>query len=266
MKSGLAVVAAAGLIAGAPAQAASLSYVQPSAIIVSSPGPTQATSVSYYLDQSNSLPDDINYLQVTVADGVNGAIDFTVSILGPLMDGGMKRFGIQKFAFNITPGLETEAMDVGRLPAGWRAKNGGRMDGFGRFDIKLVGRGWSRQNELTFSIEGIDGDRPEDYVLLPTGRAPEGDSYFAALVSGFSFNGPMMLLSGFHDACGDLGGMANGYSHGGGYGKKCKGVKKRGGGGGFFGGVTRVPAPPTVWLLATGLIGLAYRRFRRAAA
>ncbi len=47
---------------------------------------THAASVSYVLNQSNTLADGVPYLQVTIADGANGAIDFTVQVLASLSD------------------------------------------------------------------------------------------------------------------------------------------------------------------------------------
>ena len=49
-------------------------------------GTSQAASISYYLDQSNVLADGTNWLQVTIADGAEGSVDFTVQILQPLKD------------------------------------------------------------------------------------------------------------------------------------------------------------------------------------
>ena len=45
-----------------------------------------AASVSYVLDQSGALPDGNDYVKVTIADGLDGAIDFTVEVLSALTD------------------------------------------------------------------------------------------------------------------------------------------------------------------------------------
>ncbi|MSR10045.1 MAG: hypothetical protein EXR82_11105 [Gammaproteobacteria bacterium] len=202
--------------------------------------PSQAATVSYFLNQSNTLPDGINYLQVTISDeGAPGSIDFKVEVLQPLLDLAGDNFGIQKFAFNILPGVGATASDVDALPANWRARNAGRMSGFGRFDVRLQGRGSSRQDPLTFSITGVTLDTILSYVDLSTGRSPQGRSLFAAHVAGFNLG-------------------------------NCGGPRKGGGQcvtSAYFGGSgNAVPAPPAVWLLATGIAGLAVRRCRSAKA
>src|SRR5690606_30227476 len=70
--------------------------------------PAQAASVSYYLDQSDVLPDGTNWLQVTISDGIDGAVDFTVQILQPLKDLIANcDIGITKFAFNVVEGVNS---------------------------------------------------------------------------------------------------------------------------------------------------------------
>ncbi len=44
--------------------------------------PITTASVTYILDQSNSMADDIGYLEVKISDGASGAIDFVVRMLG----------------------------------------------------------------------------------------------------------------------------------------------------------------------------------------
>ena len=223
---------------------------------------SQAESISYYLDQSNRLADGINYLLVTISDeGKDGTIDFTVEALQPLIDLAGSKFGIQMFGFNVVGGTGAEARNVSALPDNWRARNGGRMDGFGLFDItmqvtskghddsdKTNGRGHEEhgngkglghdgglnlQQPLTFSITGVKFDELLSYVDLSTGYAPEGFSFFSARVTG------LML--------GDCDGKGGG---------KCDATSA------YFGGTTVVPAPPAVWLLGTGIAGLVIRRWR----
>lgn len=194
---------------------------------------SQAASVSFYLDQSNRLADGINYLQVTIADGADGAIDFTVTALQPLLDIAGNRFGIERFAFNVVGGTATERRDVTALPDRWRARNGGRMAGFGLYDITLNGRPTSRQDPLTFSITGVSLDTVLSYVDLSTGRARQGFSFFSARVRGLESAGCERGVAG-----------------------PC--IRQA-----YFGGVQAVPAPPAIWLLGTAVAGLAVRRFRR---
>lgn len=236
---------------------------------------SQAASVSYYLDQSNQLADGVNYLRVTISDErLPGVIDFTVEALQPLLDLAGNHFGIQKFAFNILDGVGAEASDVNALPEHWWVRNGGRMDGFGRYDITLQGTGNSRQDPLTFSITGVDLDTIQSYVDLSTGLSPQGFSLFAVHVAGFNFGN-----------CGGGGGdhHEGSSSRSGGYGglqvqtRHVQGLSGSDGsddgshGGGcitsaFFGGTNAVPAPPALWLLGTAVAGLVVRRLRSAKA
>ena len=191
-----------------------------------SAGASQAASLSYYLDQSNSLADGPNYLQVTIADGADGAIDFTVEVLNALAHVGGSTFGIQSFALNGFDG----SGQVTNLTSGWSVANSGRMDGFGSFDLKLAGNGSNRLETLTFSIVGVDGDTPEDYARLSSGNAAQGQSFFAAHVVGYRM-----------PEC---------------QGRECANS-------GFFGGSNAVPLPPTAWLLGAGIIGALTRARRR---
>lgn len=233
------------------------------AVLVTTPG--QAAVISYYLDQSNELADGINYLQVTISDEREaGVIDFTVQALQPLLDLAGDRFGIQKFAFNVLGGVGMEARDVEALPSGWRARNGGRMDGFGLFDITVQGSGnghhfhghggfgkhkgrGTPQDPLTFSIEGVDLDTVLSYVDLSSGRSPQGFSLFSAQVVGLDL--------------GNCGSKNPSTFKGGGHGGYNKCVTSA-----YFGGTSAVPAPPAVWLLGTAVAAVAVRRFRKAAA
>ncbi len=74
-----------------------------------------ATTVSYVLNQSNKLPDNINYLTVTISDDVAGQLDFWVDAQSPLTDIAGDNFGIQKFAFSVASGI---------VPAGYRHRGG----------------------------------------------------------------------------------------------------------------------------------------------
>jgi hypothetical protein len=196
----------------------------------------QAASVSFFLNQSNRLPDGVNYLQVTIADGSAGAVDFTVTALQPLLDIAGDNFGIQKFAFNVVGGTGATRRSVTDLPARWRAANGGRMPGFGLYDMTVSGSARTRQDSLTFSITGVTLDTVLSYVDLSTGRSPEGFSLFSAHVLGLasgscnSRRGPCIRQAYF---------------------------------GGNIAAVEAVPAPPAIWLLGTAVAALAGRRLRR---
>lgn len=195
-------------------------------------GPTQAAPIEFFLDQSNVFADGVNYLKVTIDDGDNGDIDFTVEALGPLLDLADHKFGIKAFAFNVIPGGFAEANNVDNLLEGWRARDNRRMDGFGFFDIRLKG---GRVDTLTFSIEDIDGDTPADYASLSHGNAGQGHAFFAAKVSGL-----------INEDCLDS------------KKKKCKKISA------YFGGSTAVPLPGAAWLFGTGVVGVIVRARRRA--
>ena len=196
-------------------------------------GAANAASVSYILDQSNALPDGTPYLQVTVADGANGAIDFTVQVLSALSSIAASNFGIQSFAFNVDG--SAEGANVTGLPDGWRTRDDYRMSTFGFFDIKVWGTGKDRVSTLTFSIDGIDGDTIDDYAVASTGGASGANQFFAAHVAGFSFK------------CDD------------------KATRNKCATSAFFGGSTEnpVPLPATAWLGATAFAAALARARKR---
>jgi hypothetical protein len=211
-----------------------------------------ADSIAYYLNQSDRLADGTNYMLVTLEDGVDGEIKFTVQALQPLLDLAGGKFGIDRFAFNVAGGTATEPRNVD-APDGWRARNGTRMDGFGWFDIKLTSVGnKNRQDPLEFSITGVDLDTLASYVELSRGSAKQGFSFFSAHVSG--------LESG---RCGNGNSALRSATSGNGEEHFCTRQA-------YFGGVTEappVPAPPAVWLLGTAVAAVAGRKaLRRKAA
>lgn len=151
-------------------------------------GTVSAASVTWTLNQSNSLPDGPNYVQVTVEDGANGAVDFTVEALGPIAALAGDDFGFSSFAFNIAPGGDAEAHYVEIVDDGWKATDGGTMTGFGRFDILLKAKAEADPSPvLSFSVVGLDFDEIADYASLSTGFATQGHAFFAAKLKGFLF-------------------------------------------------------------------------------
>ena len=217
-----------------------------------------AASISYFLDQSNDpegfLPDGQNYLQVTLTD--NGAdIDVTVDILGPLTGIADANFGIDQFLFNSTNVL-TAANIIGE-PAGWSVNTDYNpappnlmANGFGRFEIRLMGTGMTRQSPtLAFTIQ-MAGDTLSDYVVLST-NSVEGDTYFGAHVAGFTDQDPADPLDPIDignpgiGECYDTDGQGN-YTPG------CNILISA-----WFGGTTVVPEPATAALFGLGLLGLA---------
>lgn len=150
-----------------------------------SAGSAGAASVSYVLDHSDRLPDGQSYVEVSISDGVDGAIDFVIRTLDALNGVADDKFGIQRFALNVA-GPAT-AWDVTGLPDKWKVQHGQRVSGFGFFDIVMRGPGNHRTDELRFSIDGVDGDTPLDYALMSVGKARFGNTLFAARVGDFDF-------------------------------------------------------------------------------
>jgi hypothetical protein len=201
--------------------------------------PVPAASISYVLDQSNAesaLPDGTPYLRVTIADGIAGAIDFTVSILSSLQGIAGNHFGMQSFAFNTTGAADSmTAANITALPAGWDVRTNKSQNGFGKFEFVLgdaPGGGNVRISPVvTFSITGISGDSLQDYVALSTGGVAQGPVYYAAHVAGFTGANNLLPPSA------------------------------------FFGGRRRVaadvvPLPGAVWLFGTALGVLGGVRYR----
>lgn len=214
----------------------------------------QAASVSYFLDQSNKMADGVNYLQVTISDGLNGAIDFKVEALQPLLDVAnvngtkSKAFGIDKFAFNIIPGAQFVKRDNMERPTGFVYGQNAPMDGFGKYDVRLRTTSVNTPigPTLEFSIIGITLDTLISYVDLAL-KSDEGPSFFSAHVRGLNLSSecaaPAPQATRFR---------ANTNN-------QCRPTDA------FFGGVQAVPAPAGVWLLGTAIAALAGRKLRKRA-
>lgn len=211
----------------------------------------QADTISYFLTQSDRLPDGTNYMQVTLTDLEDGVIKFTVEALAPLLAVAGGSFGIDRFGFNVTEdNLDFDARDNVFTSSGWRVRTDRRFDGFGWFDVSLTGVGKkNRTDPLELFISGVDLDTLASYVDLSTGKAKNGNSLFSAHVAGIEFG-----------RCG--GGNGNGFRS-----------QTSGGDGvhnctrqayfGTDGFAPAVPAPPAVWLLGTAVAALAGRRIAR---
>jgi len=186
--------------------------------------PAQAASLSYFLDQSNDLPNGTNYAVVTIEDGVGGDIDFTVEVLTGAFPTPLSNFGMQAFFFNYDQSINVDKSNITSVnPADWDIKeNKNAGGGFGKFEFQAKGTGSSRTSLLTFSISGVSGDTVDDYAV---GNAGSMGEFFAA----------------------DIAGYDDGVS---------------GSTSGKFAGSALVPVPAAVWLFgsALGLMGWARRR------
>jgi hypothetical protein len=153
-----------------------------------SASPAQAAIVN--LNTSNALgtnPAGVDFLFVTVSDGLAGAVDFRVEINPALNTTGAPDLGIQAFSFNF--GELGVTADNLVLPDGWSVMGFNQPhSNFGSFDLQIHGTGNSRQDPLLFSIKDITGDSVTDYVSLFS-RGGQQDSLFAAHVPGLDVTG-----------------------------------------------------------------------------
>jgi hypothetical protein len=207
--------------------------------------PAHAASVSFFLDQSNKLPDGTNYLSVMLTENGTGGVDFLVKTLAPLNDIAGSNFGIQMFGFSFADGTWGEISglpdhkhgkdnrhgddfgkhetwdEISGLPDHWRVQNNKRMDGFGKFDIRLVGKGNARTDSLSFTVNDVNLN--------------DFGSLFSAHVAGFEW---CTIDDNRRNWCD---------------GRNCTTSA-------FFAGtmpVSQVPIPTALWLFGSGLIGLA---------
>lgn len=208
-------------------------------LLLAGTGVASANTVNYILDQSNVLGDGVDYISVMISDDTEGQLDFVVTTLSPLSGQSEENYGIQAFGLNFLDGLvgaerpaknaETDLQFI--LPDGWSVQYNKQMSEAGKFDVRLFGTGSTRQDPLEFSVTGLT---LEDLV-----------AGFAAHVAGFAIQpgecGPPMEVEGgriIEGGCGEL--ISSGF---------------------FYGGrlvaPPEVPLPPAVWLLISGLLGLA---------
>ena len=147
------------------------------------------TTGSWFMDQSNTFADGINYGQVDIsADDTTGIVSFTVDafVVSEYGDVGTN-FGIDKFGFNYTN--VTGSITVLSKPSIWSVDtSNGNMDGFGDFVLSAKGTGSSRQNPLNFSLQlGTFSEAvASNFAVLSTGTAGQGNVFFAAHVAGFN--------------------------------------------------------------------------------
>lgn len=195
--------------------------------------PLQASTVAYFLDQNNSSrpTGGINFLQVTIADGADGAIDFRIEAAPALASRVGSRLDIRSFGFNIDGALALTKANIAGLPDGYRVHENMQQSNFGRFDLVLLGTGAQRTDVLTFSIVGIDGDTPLSYVQASKGK---NSTAFAAHLRG--------LLAQMDGSC-------------------TTGIGRTGGpcdprviSSAFVGGASPVPLPAGGWLAITAVL------------
>jgi hypothetical protein len=149
-----------------------------------------ANANPYYLDQSNTYGDGINYGSVLItANSSTGVVQFTVDAFDvqPLY-GALNNFGIQQFGFNYQNITSSPGAWTLSLPAGWtQTDGGGTMDGFGFMLATEQGTGGTRQDPLVFSITLPTASEAvvSNFTVLSTGNPGQGAVFFAAHVAGF---------------------------------------------------------------------------------
>ena len=161
------------------------------------PAAANVTTGSWYMDQSNTFPDGINYGQVDIsADPGTGVVSFEVdAFIVPSYgnQAGFDNFGIQAFAFNYE-NLTSDSTEWDfNLPADWSSEEDKTMSEFGLFLVRTQGTGSSRLDPLIFTITLPTGSEDEaiasNFAVLSTGNADGGNVFFAAHVAGFDGDG-----------------------------------------------------------------------------
>ena len=108
----------------------------------------QAYANTYFLNQSNTLADGVNYAQVDVLETA-GNLNFTVTALEPT------NWKFSNFYFNL--GGSTGAITLTGLPSGWRADTDQNVSEFGEFSDGLrKGAKGSLQSLFSFTADGTN--------------------------------------------------------------------------------------------------------------
>ena len=107
----------------------------------------QAYANTYFLNQSNTLADGVNYAQVDVLETA-GNLNFTVTALEPT------NWKFSNFYFNL--GGSTGAISLTGLPSGWSAETSQNVSEFGVFSDGAKGNGNSLQSVFSFTADGTN--------------------------------------------------------------------------------------------------------------
>jgi hypothetical protein len=157
-------------------------------LIFSTLGVGSITTGSWYLNQSNALPDGVNYAKVSItADDTTGQVNFTVDAIENIYTSLGDNFGIQKFGFNcqnITSPISTWSI---QLPSDWEYTTKQNMGETGKFDIVESGKGNSRQEPLSFTITLPDPSEAavSNFAVSSTGNSSTS-AFFSAHIAGFT--------------------------------------------------------------------------------
>ena len=107
----------------------------------------QAYANTYFLNQSNTLADGVNYAQVDVLETA-GNLNFTVTALEPT------NWKFSNFYLNL--GGSTGAITLTGLPSGWKADTDQNVSEFGVFSNGAKGKGKSLQSVFSFTADGTN--------------------------------------------------------------------------------------------------------------
>jgi hypothetical protein len=139
------------------------------------------------IDESNTLPDGQSYGTVTVTllpnycpgsyDGVEIGVDANQSILTPLSN-----FGIQKFGFNYNGNTANITVTA---PTGWKIDTGKNISEFGVFMEEPTGGGQTRQDPLAVQVCNCCNDIMEGDVVFKNSNGYT----FVAHIADFSYPG-----------------------------------------------------------------------------
>jgi len=167
------------------------------AAIVCSLSQSADAGQSYYLNQSNTFGDGINYGQVTI-DITGNVANFTADPYNVVTNGSTTiytadatGFGFQSFGFNVTG--STSLYTISNLAAGWSVQGGPNQDGFGSFDFNRdTSSAANRQDPLTFTVTYSGAPGTFNYANFETvgSGGEQGSYYFAGHVAGFTSNVP----------------------------------------------------------------------------
>jgi len=158
------------------------------------PAQASVTNGSWILDQSNEngvFPDGNPYGRVDIsADDVTGVVSFAVTAFTGPYDSTGNRFGVQSFGFNST--LSYLTSNLFDLPTGWDADTDcGRLDGYGFFEVTTDTTGQHRLGTLSFylTLPAVTDAVADNFAVLSTGTAGQGNVFFAAHVADFEVDG-----------------------------------------------------------------------------
>ena len=109
----------------------------------------QAYANTYFLNQSNTLADDVNYAKVDVLETTDGNLNFTVTALAPI------NWKFSNFYFNL--GGSTGAITLTGFPSNWAADPDQNVSEFGEFSdgIKKGAHG-VLQSVFSFTADGVN--------------------------------------------------------------------------------------------------------------